>query len=110
MDQRKILLIEAMVANPLATDIKLAEIVGLNNNTVGRWRKQPDFQELLRKRLQEQWSDAERLAQAKMIELAEEKNFNAVKYILDSLGYAPAQRIQADVKNEEIVINIKKPE
>jgi hypothetical protein len=29
---------------------------------------------------------------------------------LDSLGYAPAQRIQADVKNEEIVINIKKPE
>ena len=35
-----------------------------------------------------------------MIELAKEGNFNANKYILDSLGYAPAQKIEAEVNND----------
>lgn len=99
-------LIEVMLANPTLPDTQLAKIMGLNNKTVGVWRKKPEFQEELKKRLQEQWKDAERLAQKKMIELAEEGNFQANKYILDSLGYAPAQRIEAEVSTDEIVINI----
>jgi hypothetical protein len=41
-----------------------------------------------------------------MIELANEGCFQANKYILDSLGYAPAQKIEADISTE-IVINIE---
>lgn len=98
-------LLEAMLANPMMSDVKLAELLDLNNKTVGKWRKEPEFQEELKKRLASQWKDAERLAQKKMIELAGEGNFNANKYILDSLGYAPAQRIEADISTD-IVINI----
>lgn len=99
-------LLEAMLAHPMMPDVKLAELLGLNNKTVGKWRKSPEFQEELKKRLAEQWKNAESLAQRKMIELAAEGNFNANKYILDSLGYAPAQRIEADI-NTDIVINIE---
>lgn len=98
-------LLELMLAFPMMPDTELAKQMGLNNKTVGVWRKKPEFQEELRKRLQERWKDAENLAQKKMIELANEGNFNANKYILDSLGYAPAQKIEADV-NTDIVINI----
>lgn len=100
-------LLEAMLANPMLSDVKLAELLTLNNKTVGKWRKMPEFQEELQKRLKEQWKDAERLAQKKMIDLANEGCFQANKYILDSLGYAPAQRIEADVNLTEIEISIE---
>lgn len=102
---KQIELLEAMLSNPMMPDTKLAELLNLNNKTVGKWRKEPEFQEELKKRLAEQWKNAERLAQRKMIDLASEGNFNANKYILDSLGYAPTQRIEADI-NQDIIINI----
>lgn len=97
---KQIELLEAMLAHPMTSDVKLAELLHLNNKTVGKWRKDAEFQAELKKRLAEQWQSAESLAQKKMIELASEGNFNANKYILDSLGYAPAQRIEADVKSD----------
>ena len=105
---QKIKLLEVMLANPMLSDVKLAEIMNLNNKTVGKWRKEPEFQEEMKKRLAEQWKNAESLAQKKMIDLAAEGNFQANKYILDSLGYAPAQRIEADVNGSmDITIDIQ---
>ncbi len=103
---KKVELLEAMLANPMLSDVKLAELLNLNNKTVGKWRKEAEFQEELKKRLAEQWKNAESLAQKKMIELANDGCFQANKYILDSLGYAPAQRIEADITTD-IVINIE---
>ena len=100
---KRLELLEAMLSNPAMSDVKLGELLNLNNKTVGKWRKEPEFQEELKKRLSQQWKDAERLAQKKMIELANDGCFQANKYILDSLGYAPAQRIEADVHNEIII-------
>ena len=99
-------LLEAMLAHPMLSDVKLAELLGINNKTVGVWKRLPEFKEELDFRLKEQWKESERLAIAKMIELAGAGNYNANKYILDSLGYAPAQRIEANVSND-IVINIE---
>ena len=103
---KRLELLEAMLAHPKLSDVKLGKLLELNNKTVGKWRKEPEFQEELKKRLQEQWKDAERLAQKKMIELADEGCFQANKYILDSLGYAPAQKIEADI-NTDINITIE---
>lgn len=100
-------LLELMLTSPMMSDVKMAKQLELNNKTVGKWRKEPEFQEEMKKRLAEQWKTAESLAQAKMIELAKEGNFQANKYILDSLGYAPTTKIEADVKQETIVINIE---
>lgn len=97
---KRLELLEAMLAHPNLSDVKLGQLLNLNNKTVGKWRKEEEFQEEMRKRLQEQWKDAERLAQRKMIELANDGNFQANKYILDSLGYAPAQKIEAEINSE----------
>jgi hypothetical protein len=97
---KRLELLEAMLANPMMSDVKLGELLNLNNKTVGKWRKEPEFQEEMKKRLAEQWKDAERLAQKKMIELAADGCFQANKYILDSLNYAPAQRIEADLHTD----------
>lgn len=99
-------LIEAMLANPMESDVKLARMLHINNKTVGVWRKLPEFQEELKARLQEKWKGAERIAQETMINLASNGDFKASKYILDSLNYAPTQKIEADVKTD-IVINIE---
>ena len=102
---KRLELLEAMLANPMMSDVKLGELLNLNNKTVGKWRKEEEFQAEMKRRLAEQWKAAESLAQKKMIELAADGSFNANKYILDSLGYAPAQRIEADVSTEiDIVI------
>lgn len=103
---KRLELLEAMLAHPNLSDVKLGVLLNLNNKTVGKWRKEEEFQAELKARLQQQWKDAERLAQKKMIELANDGNFQANKYILDSLGYAPAQKIEADI-NSDIVINIE---
>lgn len=102
---KRLELLEAMLTYPMMSNVKLAELLELNNKTVGKWMKEPEFQAEMKRRLEEQWKAAESLAQKKMIELAAEGNFNANKYILDSLGYAPAQKIEADI-NTDIVINI----
>lgn len=99
--------IEAMLANPTISISALAEIVGVNRNTISDWRRNnEEFKEEYQKRLKETWKDSEGIAIDTMRKLAIEGSFNASKYILDSLGYAPAQRIEADV-NTEININIE---
>lgn len=103
---KQVELLEMMLANPMMSDVKLAQALGINNKTVGKWRKEPEFQAEMKKRLAEQWKEAESLAQRKMIELAAEGNFQANKYILDSLGYAPAQRVEATV-SQDVIINIE---
>ena len=106
LNTKQLELIEAMISYPELSNNKLAEMLGINNKTVGKWRKLDIFDVELKKRLQEQWNDAERLAQETMISLCREGDFKASKYILDSLGYAPAQKIEADL-HTDICINIE---
>lgn len=96
---------EELLASPMVSDVELAKRLGVNNNTIGKWKKMPEFQEEYRRRLREKWEDAERAAMESMISLAREGDFKASKYILDSLGYAPKQKIEADVnRNINVII------
>ena len=103
---RKLKLIEMIIENPRKSNTAYGEELGINRNSISKWRREPEFQEALSARLKEVWKDAEAAAIANMQKLANEGNFQANKYILDSLGYAPATKIEADVTNE-IVINIE---
>ena len=101
---RQYKLIEAMLANPMLPDTLLAEELGINRNTIREWKKKPEFQAELKARLAEQWQDSERMAVEVMQSLAREGNFQATKYILDSMGYAPAQKIEADLHSDINII------
>lgn len=104
---KQLKLIEAIIAYPAAPHTELAEIVGINRNTITVWKRSPEFQAALKERLAEVWRDSEVIAVATMRNLAIEGDFKASKYILDSLGYAPAQRIEADIHSTDINITIE---
>lgn len=99
-------LVDCLMANPMLPNTQIAKLMGINNKTVGKWLKEPEVQEELARRLQEQWKDGERLAQDTMLSLCREGDFKAAKYILDSLGYAPAQKVDMDL-NADINITIE---
>lgn len=101
---KELAVIEAMIAYPMLSDVKLAELLGINNKTVGVYKKKPEFQEELSRRLKEKWKESERVAQETIIRLATEGDFKASKYILDSLDYAPTQRIEANVTTDIDII------
>jgi hypothetical protein len=105
---RQLDLIEALLANPMVTDVDVAKQIGINRNTVRVWKQLPEFQEEYKKRLKEKWESSELMAMETMQTLARSGDFKASKYILDSLGYAPTikQEVHADV-NTDIVINIE---
>ena len=90
-------LIEAIIANPSAPNVDLADMVGVNRNTITQWKRNEEFQDALQQRLHEIWKESESIAIRSMRNLAIQGDFKASKYILDSLGYAPTQKIEADV-------------
>lgn len=105
LKSRQIELIEAIIANPSASNVELAKLAHCNRNTVSVWKADPTFKAALRERLREVWEDSEAIAVASMRKLATEGHFQANKYILDSLGYAPTTKIEADI-SQEVFINV----
>lgn len=97
---RQLELIEALMANPMTTDVDLAKKLCINRNTVREWKNKPEFREELQRRLREKWEDSERMAVATMQMLAQQGDYKASKYILDSLGYAPVQKVEADIHSD----------
>ena len=106
LKQRQLAYIEFLLANPLITDIEAGQKIGVNRNTIAEWKKRPEFQEEYKRRLREKWEDSERMAMETMQNLARNGDFKASKYILDSLGYAPTQKIEAEVSSTNIIINV----
>lgn len=94
---RQLTLIEELMANPMISDIECGRRIGVSRNTIAEWKKNPEFQEELKTRIREKWQDSERLAVESMQNLAANGNFQASKYILDSLDYGAAQKIEANV-------------
>lgn len=104
---KQLKLIEIILANPQAPNTELAELAGVNRNTITAWKRNDEFKEALQERLKEIWKDSEIIAVDTMRNLASNGDFKASKYILDSLGYAPTQHIEADVNaTANIIINI----
>lgn len=103
---KQVALIEAIIAHPSAPNTELAEMVEVNRNTITAWKRNEEFKAALAKRLQEVWEDSEIIAIDTMRNLAIEGDFKAAKYILDNLGYAPVQKVEADISTD-IQINIE---
>lgn len=105
--------IELELEHPQWTYQQLADEIGAAKMTVYNWHRSPVYTDELQKRLKEDWKIAAKKAQAKMLELlASEKQeiaLNAAKYVLDSTGYKPTDKIDLDTKGS-IKINITEEE
>lgn len=108
---RQIALLDALLANPMITNIEVGKQIGVSRNTISEWKKNPEFMAEYKARLKEKWEDSELMAMETMQNLARNGDYKASKYILDSLGYAPTQqmKLEADLHND-IVISIGEDE
>lgn len=107
LNNKQLKAIELLVYSPYMTQNMIAKEVGVHRDTIRRWREEtPEFKEELQKAIRNRWEAAEAMAVNGMINLASEGNYSAIKYLLDNLGYKPAEKIEADIKTD-IVINIE---
>lgn len=97
--------IELLVYQPYMTLNMVSQEVGVHRDTLHRWRKEtPEFMEALDKAIKDRWKAAEAMAVNGMIALASEGNYNAIKYLLDNLGYKPVEKMEANVNAKAQVI------
>ena len=106
LNHKQLKAIELLVYSPHMTQKVIAEECGVHRDTIRKWREENDeFKMELDKAIKNRWKQAESLAVDGMISLASEGNYNAIKYMLDNLGYKPTEKIEANVSND-VVINI----
>lgn len=104
LNNKQIKAIELLVYQPYMTQQMIAKECGVHRDTLHRWRTEvPEFQAALDKAIKDRWKAAESLAVNGMINLAAEGNFQAMKYMLDNLGYKPADKIEANVKSDVVI-------
>lgn len=89
--------LEAWVNNPLASFTEIAEIAGIDPETFWRYRKDPDFMERYHEMCKTRFNSFEAKAMEQLNHHLEMGNFQAVKYILDSLGYNPTNKMKAAI-------------
>lgn len=104
LNNKQLKAIELLVYSPYKTQNMIAQEVGVHRDTIRRWREEtPEFKEALEKATKERWKAAEQMAINSMINLASEGNFQAAKYICDSLGYKPVEKLEANVKSDVVL-------
>ena len=104
LNNKQLKAIELLVYQPYMTQNMIAQEVGVHRDTIRRWREEtPEFKAELKKAIQNRWEAAESLAVNGMINLASEGNFQAMKYMLDNLGYKPVDKVEANVKNDVVI-------
>lgn len=104
LNNKQIKAIELLVYQPYMTQQMIAQECGVHRDTLHRWRTEvPEFKEALDKAIKDRWKAAESLAVNTMINLAAEGNIQAAKYICDSLGYKPTEKIEANVKSDVVL-------
>lgn len=98
LNNKQIKAIELLVYSPHMTLNMIAKEVDVSRDTLHRWRNDNgEFQQALDKATKDRWKAAEQMAVNGMINLASEGNIQAIKYLLDNLGYKPADKIEAKV-------------
>lgn len=76
----------------------IAKECGVHRDSLHRWRNEnEEFKIALDKATKDRWKAAEQMAVNTMINLCSEGNFQAVKYMLDNLGYKPVEKVEAKV-------------
>lgn len=104
LNNKQIKAIELLVYSPYMTLQMVAKEVGVSRDTLHRWRTDtPEFQTALDKATKDRWKAAEQMAVNGMIALASEGNIQAIKYMLDNLGYKPVDKLEANVKSDVVL-------
>lgn len=94
IDERKRIALQVWVDNPLLSFEEVAAKAGIADKTFYRYRQDPAFMDEYKKMCQERFKTLEGKAVYLLNEQLDAKNWNAIKYALDSLGYKPTDKVE----------------
>lgn len=96
--ERKRAILNVWVENPTATYGEICKKANIGRATFYELRQQKPFMDEYHRLCQQKFDEAESLAMQKLIELANEGNWQAVKYLLDGKGYKPEEKSKVSVE------------
>lgn len=106
MEERKQKALEAWVNNPTKGYEEIAKIAGIGDKTFWRYRQDEEFMNRYREMCQERFKSLEAKAVSLLDEQLDYKNWNAIKYVLDGLGYKPTDKVE-QVSETTIKVSIE---
>ena len=82
--------------------------MNLGNGAISKWysRNTQGFRDNYDALMKLTFAQLEAPAISALGDLVEERNFHAVKYVLDNRGYKPVEKVEANISTD-IVINIE---
>ena len=96
------------VENPYLTFGEIAKLCKISENTFYNYRQDETFMAIYKELCQQKYKESESIAVNKLKEMAASGNWNAVKYILDGVGYKPEDKTKLSVEAApSIEISIK---
>lgn len=96
------------VENPYLKYGEIAKLAKIGNSTFYDYRHDDRFMAIYKELCQQKYKELESVAMKKLGEMAEAGNWNAVKYILDGVGYKPEDKTKLSVEAApSIEISIK---
>ena len=91
---------------PTKTQGEICEELQINQSTLSRWKKRPEWQAYVDEILREHWKDAARKAQKQMETMMENGDYKATEYILNSAGYGATKNVNITA-DTTITLNIE---
>ena len=85
-------LAHAMIDYPSYTNKQWADVVGISEATVYKYKQQEVFKEYFKGECRKKFEDLESLALQELKKHVKEGNIKAVTYVLDNLGYKVEDR------------------
>ena len=96
------------VENPYLTFGEISKLCKISENTFYNYRQDETFMAIYKELCQQKYKESESIAVNKLKEMAASGNWNAVKYILDGVGYKPEDKTKLSVEAApSIEISIK---
>ena len=91
---------------PTASFKEIAKAAGVSDSSFYRYRQDEDFMAAFHEACRQRFNSYEALAMQKLYEALETGNWQAMKYVLDGLGYKPTEKVEAKVSSD-VIINIE---
>lgn len=109
IDERKRFALQVWVDNPLLSFEEIAKKAGIGDKTFYRYRQDEEFMAEYKRMCQERFKSLEAKAVNLLDEQLNNKNWNAIKYTLDSLGYKPTDKVE-QVSETTIIVSVEDDE
>lgn len=87
------------VENPYLTYEEIAKLARVGHSTFYNYRQDETFMAIYKELCQQKYKETESIAINKLKEMAAAGNWNAVKYILDGLGYKPEDKTKVAIES-----------